>query len=195
MALAGRMKVVRWLVGLVLAGGTSGAGWGQTPDTPQPQTAAAAAAEAVSAFGLLQGLVAFSRSPGALSAAACAAGQSEQHAADWAAAARGQADAVDGRRGGPGAREQSRPGDCALHPEHRRHRRVAGQIGSQHDPRHPARGGAEHARGRGGGPGRTDRVGSRGDQSRFGGSGSGHQRVDRSTPKALVRSLPVSIRF
>ena len=42
MAFAGRMKVVRWLMGLVLAGGTTGAGWTQTPDTPQPQTAPAA---------------------------------------------------------------------------------------------------------------------------------------------------------
>jgi outer membrane protein len=42
MAFAGRMKVVRWMMGLVLAGGTMGAGWAQTPDTPQPQTAPAA---------------------------------------------------------------------------------------------------------------------------------------------------------
>src|ERR1700676_3963754 len=43
MAFAGRMKVVRWWVGLVLAAGMSGAAGAQTPDTPQPQTAAPAA--------------------------------------------------------------------------------------------------------------------------------------------------------
>ena len=46
MALAGRMKIVRWLMGLVLAGGTMGAGWGQTPEAPQPQTAPATPFEA-----------------------------------------------------------------------------------------------------------------------------------------------------